>query len=115
MKSSFPLTFIWPELLWLLVAATFPAGIAGLFLKDFIETALRSPAVIGVMLIVVGLLMAAVEKRGGLVRDLDRVSFGDAMAVGCAQALALIHGTSRSGIRTSCLRAAWIRRSRPVS
>ena len=87
-----------PKLLWLLVAATFPAGIAGLFLKDFIETVLRSPAVIGVMLIVVGLLMAAVEKRGGLVRDLNRVSLGDAMAVGCAQALALIPGTSRTGI-----------------
>jgi undecaprenyl-diphosphatase len=87
-----------PKLLWLLIAATFPAGIAGLFLKDFIETVLRSPAVIGVMLIVVGLLMAAVEKRGGLIRDLNRVSFGDAMAVGCAQALALIPGTSRSGI-----------------
>ena len=87
-----------PKLLWLLVAATFPAGIAGLFLKDFIETVLRSPAVIGVMLIVVGLLMAAVEKRGGLIRDLNRVSLGDAMAVGCAQALALIPGTSRTGI-----------------
>jgi undecaprenyl-diphosphatase len=87
-----------PRLLWLLVAATFPAGIAGLFLKDFIETVLRSPAVIGVMLIVVGLLMAAVEKRGGLVRDLNRVGVGDAMAIGCAQALALIPGTSRSGI-----------------
>ena len=87
-----------PKLLWLLVAATFPAGIAGLFLKDFIETVLRSPAVIGVMLIVVALLMAAVEKRGGLVRDLNRMSVGDAMAVGCAQALALIPGTSRSGI-----------------
>ncbi|MDA0207444.1 MAG: undecaprenyl-diphosphate phosphatase [Acidobacteria bacterium] len=87
-----------PRLLWLLVAATFPAGISGLFLKDFIESVLRSPAVIGVMLIVVGLLMAAVEKRGGLIRDLNRVSFGDAMTVGCAQALALIPGTSRSGI-----------------
>jgi undecaprenyl-diphosphatase len=87
-----------PRLLWLLIAATFPAGIAGLFLKDFIETALRSPAVIGVMLIVVGLLMAAVEKRGGLIRNLNRVSFGDAMTIGCAQALALIPGTSRSGI-----------------
>ena len=93
-----------PKLLWLLVAATFPAGIAGLFLKDFIETVLRSPAVIGVMLIVVGLLMAAVEKRGGLVRDLNRVSFGDAMAVGCAQALALIPGTSRSGITITAAR-----------
>lgn len=87
-----------PRLFWMLVAATIPAGLAGLFFKDFIETVLRSPVVIGVMLISVALLMAAVEKRGGLVRDLGRMSLGDAMAVGCAQALALIPGTSRSGI-----------------
>lgn len=87
-----------PRLMWLLVAATFPAGIAGLLLKDYVETVFRSPAVIGVMLIVVGLLIAAVERRGGLVRDLDNISFRDAMTVGCAQALALIPGTSRSGI-----------------
>lgn len=87
-----------PRLMWLLIAATAPAGIAGLFFKDLIEAVLRSPAVIGVMLIVVGLLMAYVEKRGRLVRNLDRLSFGDAMAIGCAQALALIPGTSRSGI-----------------
>lgn len=87
-----------PRLFWMLVAATIPAGLAGLFFKDFIETALRRPAVIGVMLIVVALLMAAVEKRGRLVRDLSRMSFGQAMAIGCAQAVALIPGTSRSGI-----------------
>src|SRR5690606_25015981 len=62
------------------------------------ETVLRSPVVIGVMLIAIALFMAAVEKRGRLVRDLGRMSFGDAMAVGCAQALALVPGTSRSGI-----------------
>ncbi len=87
-----------PRLLWLLIAATFPAGLAGLFLKDFIEMYLRSPIVIGVMLIGVALLMAAVERRGGLVGDLSRMSIGQAMAVGCAQAVALIPGTSRSGI-----------------
>ena len=87
-----------PKLMWLLIAATFPAGIAGLLLKDMVETTLRSPAVIGVMLIVVGLLIAYAEKRSRLVRDLDNLSFRDAMTVGCAQALALIPGTSRSGI-----------------
>ncbi len=87
-----------PKLMWLLVAATIPAGIAGLLLKDYVETVFRSPAVIGVMLIVVGLVMAYADKRANLVRNLDNLSFRDAMTVGCAQALALIPGTSRSGI-----------------
>lgn len=87
-----------PKLMWLLVAATIPAGITGLLLKDYVETVFRSPAVIGVMLIVVGLVMAYADKRANLVRNLDNLSFRDAMTVGCAQALALIPGTSRSGI-----------------
>jgi undecaprenyl-diphosphatase len=87
-----------PKLMWLLVAATLPAGIMGLLLKDYVETVFRSPAVIGVMLIVVGLVMAYADKRANLVRNLDHLSFRDAMTVGCVQALALIPGTSRSGI-----------------
>ncbi len=87
-----------PKLMWLLIAATLPAGFAGLLLKDYVETVFRSPAVIGVMLIVVGLVMAYADKRANLVRNLDNLSFRDAMTVGCAQALALIPGTSRSGI-----------------
>ena len=90
-----------PRLFWYLVAATFPAGIAGLALKDYVETAFRSPVVIGVMLIAVGFIIAWAEKVGRFDRELDRLSFGDAMAVGCAQAVALIPGTSRSGITMS--------------
>lgn len=87
-----------PKLFLYLVAATFPAGIAGLALKDFVESTLRSPVVIGVMLIAVGLLLYAAEKTGTFRRDLSDLSFRDAMLIGCAQAVALIPGTSRSGI-----------------
>ncbi len=87
-----------PKLFWYLVAATFPAGIAGLALKSAVETTLRSPLVIGVMLIAVGLLIWVVERRGNSKRNLDSLTFRDAMLVGLAQALALIPGTSRSGI-----------------
>lgn len=87
-----------PRLFWFLVAATFPAGIAGLALEDYVESTLRSPVVIGVMLISVGLLIWWAERKGRLNDDLDRMSLRQAMLIGCAQAIALIPGTSRSGI-----------------
>ena len=87
-----------PRLFWFLVAATFPAGIAGMALEDLVETTLRSPVVIGVMLIAVGILIWWAEHRGRLDNDLDRMSLRQAMLIGCAQAIALIPGTSRSGI-----------------
>ncbi len=90
-----------PKLFVFLVAATFPAGLAGLALKDLVETTFRSPFVIGFMLIAIGLVLAFAEKRGAFNRDLSRLSFRDAMAIGFAQAVALIPGTSRSGITMS--------------
>ncbi len=90
-----------PKLFLYLVAATLPAGIAGLALKDYVESTLRSPVVIGVMLISIGLLIAYAEKTGRFKRDLGKLSFRDAMLIGCAQAVALIPGTSRSGITMS--------------
>jgi undecaprenyl-diphosphatase len=89
------------KLFLFLVAATMPAGVVGLLLEDFVETTLRSPFVIGVMLIVIGLFIAYAEKNGTFRRDLDTLTFRDAMAIGCAQAVALIPGTSRSGITIS--------------
>ena len=86
-----------PRLLWRIVAATIPAGVAGFFVERWVETVLRRPVVIGVMLIVVGLVIAWAEKVGSFDRDLDRMSLRDAMLIGCAQAVALIPGTSRSG------------------
>jgi undecaprenyl-diphosphatase len=70
-------------------------------LEDYVESTLRSPFVIGVMLIAIGLLIAWAERAGSFKRDLDTLTFRDAMAIGCAQALALIPGTSRSGITIS--------------
>ena len=90
-----------PRLLAYLAAATFPAGIAGRLLQDYIETTLRSPQVIGVTLILVGLVMWWAEHAGRMNRNLSSVSFGQALLIGCAQAGALIPGTSRSGITIS--------------
>lgn len=85
-------------LLWLLAAATVPVGVAGMFFKDEVETTLRSPFVIGAMLILVGILMGYAERLSSRRRTMADLTAGDAMAIGVAQALAIVPGTSRSGI-----------------
>jgi undecaprenyl-diphosphatase len=90
-----------PKLFWYLVAATFPAGIAGLFLQDYVESVFRSPLIIGFMLIAIGLVLAWAERAGTFRLDLGHLSFRDAMIIGFAQMLALVPGTSRSGITIS--------------
>ena len=87
-----------PRLLWLLAAGSLPIGIFGLLLKNYAETALRSPWVIGSMLISVALLMAWSESRVRPRKGIERLSFLDAISIGLAQAVAIVPGTSRSGI-----------------
>jgi undecaprenyl-diphosphatase len=84
-------------LLWLLAIGTIPVGIAGLLFGKQAETVWRSPYVIGVMMIVVGVLMGYAEKAGQRVRDLSSLNLPDALGIGVAQALAVVPGTSRSG------------------
>ncbi|MBM3814928.1 MAG: undecaprenyl-diphosphate phosphatase [Acidimicrobiia bacterium] len=86
------------SLLWLLAAGTLPVGVCGFLLKSYIETALRSPYVIGVMLIGVAVIMEISERAGRRHRGIDHVNMIDAAGIGLAQVLALIPGTSRSGI-----------------
>jgi undecaprenyl-diphosphatase len=88
-------------LLWLLALASIPVGIAGYIFKQQAETTWRSPYVIGTMLIVVGLLMWAAEYVGRKQKDLGHVTPADAISIGIAQALAVVPGTSRSGITIS--------------
>ncbi len=87
-----------PKMLWYLIAATIPAGVAGLLFKDTVESTLRSPYVMGGMLIAVGLLMWLTEKWAKHERTIGDMNLKDCLFIGCAQALALIPGTSRSGI-----------------
>ncbi len=87
-----------PGMLWLLVAATVPAAAAGLLMQDLVEERLRGPALIGAMLVGVGALIWWADRHGSLRADLGAMTLRLAMLVGCAQAVALIPGTSRSGI-----------------
>lgn len=85
-------------LLWMLLAGTLPVGVAGLLLKHTAETTFRTPWVIGGMLIGVGLLMGWAERIARLHKRVSHVSWFDALTIGFAQALAVVPGTSRSGI-----------------
>jgi len=85
-------------LLWLLVIGTVPVGIAGLLFNKQAEGPWRNAYVIGAMMIAVGVLMWVAENTARKLRDLSSVSGGDALAIGAAQALAVVPGTSRSGV-----------------
>lgn len=87
-----------PRLLWFLVVATLPAASAGLALQEFVESHLRSPVVIATMLIAVGAVIWWADRRGRLTDGLGTLSLSGCLLIGCAQALALVPGTSRSGI-----------------
>jgi len=86
------------RLAWLIILATIPAGVAGLLLNDFISENLRSISVIATTTIVFGVALFLADRRSG--RNLDIYSIGvkAAVIIGVSQALALIPGTSRSGV-----------------
>ncbi|GAA5523889.1 undecaprenyl-diphosphatase [Microbulbifer aestuariivivens] len=86
------------RLAWLIVLATIPAGLVGLAFKGFIETHLRSAAVIAATTIGFGVLLWWADVFGKRRQTLAQLNWKKALAIGLAQALALIPGTSRSGI-----------------
>jgi undecaprenyl-diphosphatase len=87
-----------PRLLWYLAIATIPGALAGWRFEHAAEEQLRSPIIIGVALIVIGLFMWAGDWLGKRERDLGHVGLLDSFLVGVGQALAVIPGVSRSGI-----------------
>ena len=82
---------------WYILLGTVPIGIFGLVFKDQIETGARDLYLIGSMLILLGLLLALAEKVGTRTRGIEQIKRRDGIAIGLAQAVALIPGVSRSG------------------
>lgn len=80
---------------------TVPAAIAGLTLAGWIEENLRSPAVIVVTLSAYAIVMVLADRYGRRERNVAGLTLRDALVIGCAQALALVPGTSRSGVTIS--------------
>jgi undecaprenyl-diphosphatase len=78
--------------------ATIPAGIVGLLIHDWVATQARNPLLIAATSIVYGVLLWVADRVGRRDRELGDMTLAMAVVIGCAQALALIPGTSRSGI-----------------
>lgn len=75
-----------------------PAGLMGLLFEKKIETVLHSPYIIVVTLITWGILLWTIDKLGKKEKVLTDITIKDALFIGLAQALALVPGTSRSGV-----------------
>jgi undecaprenyl-diphosphatase len=93
------------RLLLLLMVGTVPAGLAGLVFGRVIETQFRDPRIVAVSLIAWAVVMWLADRYAAgnrqAVHGTDQVGWGPGLTVGLAQAVALIPGTSRSGITIS--------------
>lgn len=86
------------QLPWLIIAGAMPAALIGYFFGDIIENAFRSIGWVTATLVFGSLLFFIYERIGRKNRNLEAMSFGDALIVGLSQALAFLPGISRSGI-----------------
>lgn len=86
------------NLAWAVIWATVPVVIAGLLFHDFVDTVLRSPIIIAWATIIFGLLLWVADSTGKQLRSEHQLGTKGLIMIGFAQALALIPGTSRSGI-----------------
>ena len=86
------------KLAWMLLAATIPAGLSGLLLASQVEQYSRSLILIGVTSIGFGLLLFVSDRFGSKQRTLADMNWKTALLIGFSQVLALIPGTSRSGV-----------------
>ncbi|HUQ53820.1 MAG TPA: undecaprenyl-diphosphate phosphatase, partial [Gammaproteobacteria bacterium] len=86
------------RLAWAVLFGTIPAGIVGLLFRHDIETTLRSPLVVATTTIGYAVLLLIADRVGAKQRDERSIGWLDVVVIGCAQALALVPGTSRSGV-----------------
>jgi undecaprenyl-diphosphatase len=105
LSSGKPLADVDARMGWMMIVGTVPIVVCGLLFKDAIETTLRSLYVVAGALIVLALLLAAAEmymkaraKAGKHQKLLDEITWPEAIAIGLAQTMALVPGSSRSGV-----------------
>jgi len=99
------------RLAWFVLLGTVPVALAGLLLHDAVEVYLRSALVIAVATVVFGLLLGWYDCRGRRVRAESALTLTDVVVIGLAQVLALVPGTSRSGITMTAALALGLTRS----
>lgn len=85
-----------------LIIATLPIVVFGYFMKDFVDTELRTIPIIAFATIGFGVLLWLADLNKNVVKDESVMTLTQALIIGFAQVLALIPGTSRSGITITC-------------
>lgn len=85
-------------MLWFIALGCIPGALLGYKFEKYFDTVFHSPLYIGIFMIAMGLLMYAAEKYGKKTDELDTMDWQKALLIGCAQAMALMPGVSRSGI-----------------
>ncbi|MBT6206066.1 MAG: undecaprenyl-diphosphate phosphatase [Alphaproteobacteria bacterium] len=88
----------------MIIVATIPVGVAGFALHKFGQEGLRDPAVIAWATLGFGILLHVADRFGMTLRRMEHMSWGAAILIGFSQVLALIPGTSRSGITMTAAR-----------
>ena len=86
---------------WLIIIGTIPIGVLGFLLQDVIRDTFRNLWLVAIVLIVFGLLLGAADRWGARRRELSDLTYPHGLALGFAQALALVPGVSRSGATTT--------------
>ena len=99
------------RLCWMLLLGSIPAGIFGVLFEAQIESALRSPVQVAVLLIVFAAVLWVADRWGRQARKLEDLTWRDALFIGAAQVLALAPGVSRSGITLSAGRVLGFERA----
>lgn len=92
------------KLAWFVIIGTIPAGLAGIFFKDFFESLFSNIFAVGFFLIVTGFLLwgsEMVSQRIVQKKSLKRMNFKNSLSIGIAQAFAIAPGISRSGATIS--------------
>ncbi len=94
-----------------LAVATVPVLVAGYLVQRYAEGSLRSAALIGWTTLGFGVLLYAADRLSLTIRRIEHMKLGAALAIGLAQALALVPGTSRSGITMTAARLSGFERT----
>jgi len=97
------------KLFWFLVLATVPGALLGVLLDKYMEN-FRNPALIGVMLIIMGIILYFADKFGKRETEVEEIGAKQSILIGIAQVFAVIPGVSRSGVTMSVGRILGITR-----
>ena len=98
------------KLAWFIVFTTALTGIAGLALEPVVVGMARKPVPIAIATLVFGIVLGLADRLGRKTGTLDSLGWKDVLLIGCAQVVALIPGTSRSGITISAAMMAGLTR-----